>query len=50
MMLRDLTLLGERADALVFTASSNVGRVLALLGGLEKAKAGWDRSCDQRVS
>ncbi|GAA5907067.1 hypothetical protein JCM6882_005160 [Rhodosporidiobolus microsporus] len=47
--IRDLTLLGSLADAFVFTGSSNVGRLLAVLGGTEKAKAGRDYSCDVRV-
>lgn len=46
--LRDLTYLAERADGLVFTASSNVGRLLSLLAGVGKMKAGRLRSTDVR--
>lgn len=46
--LRDLTYLAERADGLVFTASSNVGRLLSLLAGVEKMKTGRLRSTDVR--
>ncbi|BGP15198.1 hypothetical protein JCM10213v2_003157 [Rhodosporidiobolus nylandii] len=46
--LRDLTLLASLSDALVFTGSSNVGRLLAVLGGVEKAAAGRDLSADVR--
>lgn len=34
--LRDLTVLGRRADGLVFTGSSNVSRIFALLAGADR--------------
>ncbi|KAL8290267.1 hypothetical protein RQP46_003206 [Phenoliferia psychrophenolica] len=45
---RDLTVVGFGADAFVFTGSSNVGRLTALIGGVEKAKQGRFISCDTR--
>lgn len=51
-MLRDLTVLAEKSDALVFTAGSNVGRLLAVLAGrrAELVERGRLRSFDVRVS
>lgn len=46
---RDVTVLSSRADALVISGSSNVGRLMALLAGEEKAfKLGRVRSVDTR--
>ncbi|KAM0754857.1 hypothetical protein T439DRAFT_123657 [Meredithblackwellia eburnea MCA 4105] len=46
--LRDLTVVGREADSIVFTGSSNVGRLAALIGGAEKATQGRFLSCDSR--
>ncbi|CAD6580533.1 MAG: hypothetical protein CYPHOPRED_001252 [Cyphobasidiales sp. Tagirdzhanova-0007] len=46
--LRDLTILSRRADGLVFTGSSNVGRLMSLLAGFEKMQRGSLRSTDVR--
>ena len=48
LFLRDLTLLAERAEGLVITGSSNVGRLMALLFGPEKVKQGRLHSADVR--
>ncbi|KAL8290071.1 hypothetical protein RQP46_003010 [Phenoliferia psychrophenolica] len=46
---RDVTVLSTKADALVVSASSNVGRLMALLCGAEKAiQQGRVRSVDTR--
>lgn len=46
---RDLTVLGRESDGVVLTASSNVGRLMALLAGEEKAvQKGRVRSLDTR--
>lgn len=41
--LRDLTVLGRRADGLVFTGSSNVSRIFALLAGADRTLANGAR-------
>ncbi|KAM0789062.1 hypothetical protein ACM66B_003125 [Microbotryomycetes sp. NB124-2] len=45
---RDLTLLASQSDALVLTASSNVGRLLMLLAGERFVNEGLVRSVDTR--
>ncbi|KAK4046300.1 hypothetical protein OIV83_006174 [Microbotryomycetes sp. JL201] len=45
---RDLTLLASQSDALVLTASSNVGRLLMLLAGKQFVDEGLIRSVDTR--
>lgn len=47
--MRDVTVLSSRADALVISGSSNVGRLMALLAGEEKTLTlGRVRSVDTR--
>lgn len=46
--LRDMTVLARESDGLVITGSSNVGRLMALLFGNDKADAGGLHSADVR--
>ena len=49
--IRDVTVLSRRSDGLVMSASSNVGRLMALLCGEEKAlRHGRVRSVDTRCA
>lgn len=48
VFLRDLTYLARNADGLVFTGSSNVGRLLSLLAGTTRMQDGRLRSTDVR--
>ena len=49
IFVRDVTVLSTRSDALVMSASSNVGRLMTLLCGEQKAlRLGRVRSVDTR--
>ena len=48
LFLRDLTLLAQRTDGLVFTGSSNVGRLMSLVAGRSKMEDARLRSTDVR--